>query len=168
MIRLILLLFIKWIQERRISWEKPHPLIYHEISFPPVTAAAPWDFALCCDLRSYFNHSVGKAISCPQHYANIYFGFVLPLCLQWIHWGQMRVSFTNVIEFHSNFLPLFGLFTVNCILKKIKGLDEGMLVVVVGVYGLRAATSHFEIVSLRLPGYSRRKQRGTKIECTCL
>lgn len=93
---------------RRISREKPHPLIYHEISFPPVTAAAPWDFALCCDLRSYFNHSVGKAISCPQHYANIYFGLYYPC----VYSEFTGVKWESVLLMWSSFIPIFFLFSV--------------------------------------------------------
>lgn len=83
-------------------------LIYHEMSFSTLTAVAPWDFTLWCFLFSYFNHSVGKALSCPQHYANIYFGLYYPCVYSKYAEGQMKVSITNVIEFHI----IFFLFLV--------------------------------------------------------
>lgn len=98
----------KWAQDNRISWGKLCSLIYHEISFPTVTAAVPWDSTWCFDLFSYFNHSIGKTVSCPQHYANIYLGLNYPCVYS---------KFTEVKWESVQALPPFYLFTVNFFLK---------------------------------------------------
>lgn len=85
---------------------------------------------------------MGKAISCPQHYANIYFGLYYPC----VYSQFTGVKWESVLLMWSSFTPIFFLFFL-FIYSKLHPLKDGE--------GgkkrdrVRAVTSLAEIISLR-------------------